>query len=155
MTEKKAIIASWVKFDGTKIRPQGLINPFRERYEQPKQMDTALVLECPYIRKKIVIVTIDRNIIRGDFSWSFSSQYPVVDKNGNEVKFKLWNYTFHGVFGYEGLVIVNGVQIGTKGEAIHPIYDNYAGFFFYIYKNESNYRKLSRALGEEIEMNFN
>ena len=155
MTEKKAIIASWVKFDGTKIRPQGLINPFRAWYEEPKQMDTALVLECPYIRKKIVIVTIDRNIIRGDFSWSFSSQYPVVDKNGNKVKFNLKNFTFHGIFGCEGLVLDHGAQIGTRGVAIDPMYDNYAGFFFYIYKNGSNYRKLSSALGEEIEMNFN
>lgn len=154
MTEKKAIIASWVKFDGTKIRPQGLINPFRAWYEEPQQIDKALVLEIPDIRKKIVIVTTDGNITKGEYP-RFGSQYPVVDKNGNKVKFKLWNYTFHGVFGYEGLVIVNGAQIGTKGEAIHPIYDNYAGFFFYIYKNGSNYRKLSRALGEEIEMNFN
>ena len=154
MTEKKASIASWVKFDGTKIRPQGLINPFRAWYEEPKQMDKALVLEIPDIRKKIVIVTTDGNITKGEYP-RFGSPYPIVDKNGNEVKFKSWNYTFHGVFGYEGLVITNGAQIGTKGEAIDPMYDNYAGFFFYIYKNGSNYRKLSRALGEEIEMNFN
>lgn len=154
MTEKKAIIASWVKFDGTKIRPQGLINPFRARYEEPEQMDKALVLEIPDIRKKIVIVTTDGNITKGEYP-RFGSQYPVVDKNGNKVKFKLWNYTFHGVFGYEGLVIVNGAQIGTKGEAIDPMYNDHAGFFFYIYKNRSDYRKLSSALGEEIEMNFN
>lgn len=154
MTEKKAIIASWVKFDGTKIRPQGLINPFRAWYEEPKQMDKALVLEIPDIRKKIVIVTTDGNITKGEYP-RFGSQYPVVDKNGNKVKFNLKNFTFHGIFGYEGLVIVNGAQIGTKGEAIDSIYDNYAGFFFYIYKNGSNYRKLSSALGEEIEMNFN
>lgn len=154
MTEKKAIIASWVKFDGTKIRPQGLINPFRARYEEPKQMEKALVLAIPDIRKKIVIVTTDGNITKGEYP-RFGSQYPVVDKNGNEVKFTLRNYTFHGVFGYEGLVLDHGAQIGTRGEAIDPMYGNYAGFFFYIYENRSNYRKLSRALGEEIEMNFN
>ena len=154
MTEKKPIVASWVKFDGTKIRPQGLINPFRAWYEEPKQMDKALVFECTDIGNKIVIVTTDSNITTGEFTY-FGGQYPVVDKNGNKVKFNLKNFTFHGIFGYEGLVIINGVQIGTKGEAIHPIYNDYAGFFFYIYKNGSNYRKLSSALGEEIEMNFN
>ena len=112
MTEKKAIIASWVKFDGTKIRPQGLINPFRAWYEEPKQMDKALVLEIPDIRKKIVIVTTDGNITTGEYP-RFGSQYPVVDKNGNKVTFKLWNYTFHGVFGYEGLLLT-ALKLGRK-----------------------------------------
>ena len=153
MTEKP-IIATWVNFDATKIRPEGLINPFRAWYQEPVQMKKALVLECTDIGKKIVIVTTDSNITTGEFP-CFGVQYPVVDKNGNKVKFNLKNFTFHGVFGCEGLVLDHGAQIGTRGAAIDPMYGNYAGFFFYIYKNGSNYRKLSRALGEEIEMNFN
>ena len=152
MTEKKAIIASWVKFDGTKIRPQGLINPFRAGYEEPKQMDKALVLENPDIRKKIVIVTTDGNITKGEYP-RFASRYPIVDKNGNKVKFNLKNFTFHGVFGYEGLVLDHCAQIGTKGQAIPKGYYNYAGFFFYIYENGQNYKKFSSSLGEEIDVN--
>ena len=152
MTEKKPIQASWVKFDGTKIRPQGLIDPFWPWYKGPKQMDKALVFECPDIRKKIVIVTIDSNIITGNFPY-FGGQYPVVDKNGNEVKFNLKNFTFHGIFGCEGLVLDHGIQIGTRGQAIDPMYNDYAGFFFYIYENEQNYKKFSSSLGEEIDIN--